>query len=71
MLPSQVNIDDRAKHEALLYTEQHDYISLSLVREGGVREEAEANTERQTGRENNQSRYGPVHVCSAHGLVAH
>eukprot|EP00903_Cladosiphon_okamuranus_P022292 g20498.t1 len=30
---SEVNIDDHAKHEALLYTEQHDYLSLSMVKE--------------------------------------
>lgn len=44
---SQVNIDDHAKHEALVYTEQHDYISLSLVRKGetGKRDdEAEPDT---------------------------
>lgn len=29
---SQINIDDRAKHDALLYVEQHEYVSLSLVR---------------------------------------
>lgn len=37
----QVNIDDHARHQAVLYTEQHDFISLSLVRKRIRRERLE------------------------------
>ncbi len=36
-----MNIDDHARHEAVLYTGQHDFISLSLVRKG-IRDRLEA-----------------------------
>jgi len=45
----KVNIDDHAKCEALLYTEQHDFISLSLVRKKFVYDRRQEVRKRERG----------------------